>query len=270
MYNEDKKIAVIVGVIVAILLTVMGSTKIIRQGEVGVVTRLGRATGREMDAGLNLKIPFIEGVVRMDTKIQKVDVEGINAGSKDLQTVNIDAVINYHINKEDASDIFSNFQDDDQLYEKVIAPAIQESTKSVVSKYKAEEILTKREEVKQLLDTQLKERLAKYWVYVDDISITNVTFSAEFDAAIEAKQVAEQEAQKAKYEAEKAITQKQAEVDKAKLDVEKAKAEAEQNKVQSQQLTDEILEKMWIEKWNGVLPTVVSDSSGIMYNLNVE
>ena len=267
MYKDELKGCfgpVIMAVVLVVVVALIGSTKTIRQGEVGVVTRFGKATGREMEAGLNWKAPFIDSVVRMDTKIKKVDAEA-SAGTKDLQVVTTKVALNYHINSSDASDIFSQLGDDDRLYETVINPAIQEVVKATFSQYKAEELLTKREEVKLAIDEKLTERLVTYWVHIDDISLTDIDFSAEFNAAIESKQVAEQEAQKANYEADKALTQKQAEVDKAKLDVEKAKAIAEQNKIQTRELSDRILQKMWIEKWNGVLPTVVSDDTSLLY-----
>jgi len=250
------------------LIIILSSFTIIRQGEVGVVTRFGRATGREMNPGLNFKAPIIEGVTRFDTKIKRADANA-GAGTKDLQTVNTSIVLNYHIQGADTSDIFSNLGDDDKLFDKVIYPAIQEVVKASFSQYKAEELLTKREEVKTVIDVKLSERLLTYWVYIDDISVTDITFSEEFDKAIEAKQVAEQEAQKAQYEKQKAITDKEAEVEKAKLDVEKAKAIAEQNRLQTKELSQQILQKMWLEKWDGKLPQVMGgDGSSLIYNLN--
>ncbi len=239
------------------ILTILGigvflfffSFSIVKQGEVGVVTRFGRATGREMSAGFNWKAPIIESVTKMDTKIKRSDATA-SAGTKDLQTVNTTIVLNYHINGKDASDIFSQLGDDDSLFDKVIYPAIQEVVKASVSQYKAEELLTKRDEVKSVIDAKMSERLATYWVNVDDVSITDITFSQEFDSAIEAKQVAEQMSQKAQYE------------------VATAKAEAEKNRVQTEQLTPQILQKMWIEKWNGILPQVVSDDTNLMYSIS--
>lgn len=248
MDTENRFIKGIGTVVIIALFLLIPSTKIVKQGEVGVVTRFGRATGREMSAGLNWKAPFIESVTKMDTKIKRSDATA-GAGTKDLQTVNTSIVLNYHIQSADASDIFSQLGDDDSLFDKVIYPAIQEVVKATISQYKAEELLTKREEVKTVIDTKLSERLLAYWVYVDDVSLTDITFSNEFDKAIESKQVAEQKAQQAQYE------------------VETAKAEAEKNNAQTQALTPEILRKMWIEKWDGKLPTVMSGDSNLIYSI---
>ncbi len=244
MKAKVNTVAVVVGVFILLLLSM--SWKIIRQGEVGVVTRFGKTTGRIMQPGLNWKIPLAEAAVIMDTKIRRADTRA-QAGTRDLQTVDTSIVLNYHIMSSDTSEIYGNIGDDNKLYEKVIYPAIQEVVKSAFSQYKAEELLTKRDEVKEVIDTRLSERLSTYWVKVDDISLTDITFSKEFDKAIEAKQVAEQMAQKAQYE------------------VVTAKAEAEKNKVQTTALTPEILQKMWLEKWNGVLPQVLGDGVNVMY-----
>jgi regulator of protease activity HflC (stomatin/prohibitin superfamily) len=256
MFNEEKVRRTSVSAIVLYALlglaffTLLFSFAIVKQGEVGVVTRFGRATGREMGAGLNWKLPIAEGVTRMNTRIQRVDATA-EAGTRDLQIVNSAVVLNYHINPEDASEIFGQLGDDDMLFDRVIYPAIQEVVKATFSQYKAEELLTKRDEIKGIIDDKLEERLVGYWVHIDDISLTDITFSPEFDQAIEAKQIAEQEAQKTRYE------------------VETAKAEAEKNKAQTQQLTPEILQKMWLEKWDGKLPQVIGgDGSQYIYNLS--
>lgn len=249
--DEGKSIGkIVLGIVLGVFLLVgfFSSMATIKQGEVGVVTRFGKATGRELGAGFNWVAPYVDSVTRMDTKIKRADATA-SAGTKDLQTVNTTIVLNYHIMAADASDIFSQLGDDDKLFDKVIYPAIQEVVKATTSQYKAEELLTKREEVKLAIDTKISERLLAYWVYVDDVSITDVTFSAEFDAAIEAKQVAEQKAQQTQYE------------------VATAKAEAEKNQAQTQALTPEILQKMFLEKWNGVLPTVMSGDNQLIYQL---
>ncbi len=225
------------------------SITIVEQGEVGVVKRFGRATGKEMPPGWNWKLPFADSVTKMNIRVQRVDSKA-EAGTRDLQIVGTEVVLNYHILPKDATKIYSKLGDDQMLYHRVINPAIQEVVKSIFSQYRAEELLTKRGEVKEKVDQNLSERLATYWVHVDDISLTDITFSKEFDSAIEAKQVAEQMAQKAQYE------------------VETAKAEAEKNWAQTEALTPEILQKLWLDKWDGKLPNVITGDSGqFIYNL---
>lgn len=249
MYNKKVVWRIVSAFLICLVFAALiSATTTIKQGEVGVVTRFGRATGREMGPGFNWKIPFAEGVTKMDVRIKKAEAKA-GAGTRDLQIVNTQVVLNYHILAEDASDIFSDIGDDDMLYDRVIYPAIQEVVKAAFAQYRAEELLTKRDEVKADVDLRLTERLDDYYVRINDVSLTDINFSEEFDTAIEAKQVAEQLAQKAKYE------------------VETAKAEAEKNQAQTKALTPEILQKMWIEKWDGKLPQVVSDDGTFLYNL---
>jgi regulator of protease activity HflC (stomatin/prohibitin superfamily) len=122
--------------------------------------------------------------------------------------------------------------------------------KSATAKKTAEEILTKRAELKTEIDDSLRERLAKYGVTVTDVSITNLTFSQEFTAAIERKQIAEQEAKQAEYGAQKAVQEARAEVNRAK-------GQAEAQALLKSTITAEILQQRAIEKWDGKFPQVM-------------
>lgn len=132
--------------------------------------------------------------------------------------------------------------------DKLVTPALNETFKAATAKYNASELITKRSEVKDDVYQQLKERLEKYGITVLDVSITDFNFSAEFNKAIEAVQIANQEVAKAKQQLE------QAKIDAEKT-VTQAQAQADAQRAQQQTLTPELLQKQWIEKWNGQLPT---------------
>ena len=140
-------------------------------------------------------------------------------------------------------------------YEEVVLnPAIQESVKAVTSKYTAEELITKRNEVSDNCEKELNEKISMYGLMVDSLNITDFDFSDEFNKAIEEKQVAEQ----------KVLTAKQ-ELEKEKIEAEKklvkARAEKEANELKQKSLTDNIIKEKMIEKWNGELPKVSSGSN---------
>ncbi|HVF12729.1 MAG TPA: prohibitin family protein, partial [Actinomycetota bacterium] len=101
----------------------------------------------------------------------------------------------------------------------------------------------------------LKNRLDNYYIIVDDVNIVNFDFSREFNVAIEAKQVAQQEVQKARQELERA------KVD-AERRVTEAQAQAEAQRLQQQTLTPLFVQKIWIDKWDGKLPTYMSGDAG--------
>ena len=125
--------------------------------------------------------------------------------------------------------------------------------KAATAKKTAEEIITRRQELKSDIDKLLVNRLGQYGIILSDVSIISINFSAEFNRAIEAKQVAEQDAKKAVFQAQQATNDATARVNKAEGE---AKAQA----LQTQSLTPELLQKMWIEKWRGEVPSTFSSN----------
>lgn len=215
-------------------------------GSVGVKTRFGAVVG-VLQPGMNVKLPeLFESVTIMNSRILKADVKA-EAGSSDLQTVKTDIVVNYHIDAKKAQDIFQKIGDNVVVEETILRPAVSEVVKASVAKKTAENVLKQRPALKQDIDKELASRMKKYNVFIDDVSVTNVDFSAEYNAAIEAKQVAEQQVKTAQFIADKA--QKDAEAA-----INKAQGEAQAQRLQQQTLTPEILQKMWIQQWNGILP----------------
>jgi regulator of protease activity HflC (stomatin/prohibitin superfamily) len=125
-----------------------------------------------------------------------------------------------------------------------------------MAKYTAEEIITKRGEVKAEVDETLTQRLASYQIAVDDISLVNVHFSERFSEAVEAKQIAEQEAKRAEFIAQKAAVEAEAEVNRAK-------GQAEAQRLVRETITPELLQKLAIERWDGHFPTVLGGDGSI-------
>lgn len=234
---------IVLGVIALfILIAVLSSITFVKAGNVGVVTRFG-AVNRVVYPGIIIKIPFIEAVTAMDTRTQKDQVDASSA-SKDLQTVNSTIAVNYHLEGSKAVDIYQNIGID--YVDKVVAPAIQETFKSITAQYTAEELITKREILREKAQSSLTKKLARYSIIVDNFNIVNFEFSVDFNNAIEQKQVAQQNLEKAKIEATTALTQATGQ----------ANAQAELKN--SGSLTPEYLEFLAIQKWNGVLPNATN------------
>lgn len=223
--------------------------KIVQEGNVGVVKTWGAANGTLFEPGFHFKLPFINGVTDIETRVKK-DQSDANAGTKDLQSVKVAVAINYQIPKDKAVELYKQIGDDENVKERILDPAVQETVKAVTAKYTAEELLTKRGEVSIQIDTDLKNALSKYNLNVIDVSIVNFEYSKEFDQAVEAKQVAEQRVKQAQFE-----------LDKAKKDI-------EQLRLQKEQLNDQLLMQKWIEKWDGKLPQYVGgDEAGMLIQL---
>lgn len=239
-----KDVVITIGVLLAIAL--ISSFSVVPAGKVGMVTQFGNPTGRLIDPGLAMKFPFIQSVRDTNLRVTKDEVDA-KAATKDLQDVTIKVAVNRRLDRNNVIAQYNKVGAEKNIDNVVVQPAVQEAVKQVSAQYTAEELITKREEVKNKIDSTLASKLADYYVIVDDVLIVNFDFSKEFNSAIEAKQVAEQKAKQ------------------AKLEVEQVRQEAEKYKLQSQQLNEMILQKMWIEKWDGKLPQVVSDKSLVSY-----
>lgn len=223
---------------------------VIQAGERGVVfSNVSGIEDKVLGEGVHFRTPFVQSVTSLSVQVQKNEVKA-EAASKDLQTVNTQIVVNWHLDASKVNKIYQSIGDEKAVVDRILTPAVSEVVKAAVAQKTAEEILTKRPELKVDIDERLRSRLATYNVILDDVSVTNVDFSKEFNAAIEAKQVAEQEAKQAFYLAQKAENE-------AKAAVEKAKGVAEAQKLVKETLTPELLQKMTIEKWNGNYPTYV-------------
>lgn len=241
-------LSITLAVICLAIMTFLSSITVIGVGEVGIRTRFGNIVGTQLTSGLKFKTPFIEKITKINVRVQKIEKTGGSA-SKDLQDVKIAVAVNYRVESEKVKILFKNvgvkYQD------VVLAPAVQESIKSISAMYTAEELITKRQEVSLKMQKKLEEKVEKYGLLIDNFNITNFNFSDAFNQAIEEKQVAEQKVATAKNALEKARIE-------AEQKIVEAQASAEANKLMERSLTDAILQQRAIEKWNGQLPTYYS------------
>ncbi len=233
---------------------------IINAGERGVLMEFGKVQQIVLDEGIHVIIPIINTVKKISVRVQKQQIAA-EAYSKDLQDVFTEVALNWHILPGEVNLIFQKIGTEKEVVEKIINPAVEEVLKAVIAKYTAEEIVTKRGEVKLGVDESLTKRLHDYYIAVDDISLVHVNFSDKFSEAVEAKQIAEQEAKRAEFLALKAVKQAEAQVNLAK-------GETEVNRLLHQSLTPEILERQAIEKWNGKLPLIVSSDTPRFFNIS--
>ena len=259
MENKTKVIMeIVITVIIIGIVVLIASITTVPTGYVGVKTRFGQVQDDVIQEGFNLKAPFIESIVKIDCRTQKYEI-ATEASSKDLQKIsNLKVVVNYNVDKNNANNLYKEVGKDYQTV--LIEPAILESIKQGISQYTAEETITKRSEVADVIINLLKEKLENKGVTVTALNITDLSFSEEFDTAVEQKQIVEQETQKAQYELEKAKVENEKKI-------ENAKADAEVMRQQNEQITDNYLrlkeienEQKAIEKWNGQLPTTTSNA----------
>jgi regulator of protease activity HflC (stomatin/prohibitin superfamily) len=158
-------------------------------GQRGVVIRFSAVTGRVLEEGLQTKMPFLESVVRMSVQTQKYEADS-SAVTNDLQDVSTTIALNWRLDPGQADEVYKTLGL--QYIERIAAPAIQEVIKQVTAKFNAEDLILRRDEVKNAIADGLSTRLLERGIITETLSITNFEFSATFTAAIEAKVAAEQ------------------------------------------------------------------------------
>jgi regulator of protease activity HflC (stomatin/prohibitin superfamily) len=250
-----KKVAYIVGIFI-LLIIVISSFRIIDAGEQGVITRLGKVQGETLAPGIHFVAPVIDKLYIFSTRIRKMEASSDSA-SKDLQSVTTTIALNFQLDPKNINKLYQEVGVEWQA--RIVDPSIQESVKSATAQFTAEELITKRSEMKAAVTELLKARLSSKYIMVDDVSITDFRFSQEFEKAVEAKQVAEQSALKARQDLERVKVE-------AEQRVTTAQAEAESLRLQREVLSPDLLQLRAIEKWDGKLPQATSGNPFI--NLN--
>lgn len=242
-----------------ISLLTLGLVVFVPSGQSCALTQFGKAVGT-LEPGIHYKKPFgIEGTVCFDTRVQKIETNA-DAASRDLQTVTSTIALNYQVNSNRVEFVYSDLGRNYE--ENIIAPVLQESVKAATSKFTAEELVTKRVEVKEEIKKIITEKLDGSGLLVTDFNIVNFSFSESFDKSIEAKVTAEQDALAAKNKLEQIKFEAEQEIEKAR-----GKAEAQRIEGQSLRENPQVIELRSIEKWNGQLPQYMTGTVPFV-NLN--
>ena len=251
------------------------SFTIVPAGNTGVILTLGKVAETSFTEGFHVKAPFIQQVESMSNKIQFYETPA-SAVSKDLQTVSSTIAVNYRLVSDKSADMYKNVGVDYQTV--LITPVVQECMKSATAKYTAEQLITERAAVGDEVKSDLDKKLNGYGIYIEKFNIVNFDFSAEFNTAIEAKQVAEQNLLKTKTEQEQAKVIAKTEAEKkviaanaeAEAILAEAQAQADANKLLEESLSNKVIAYEQIQKWNGVMPKVTGSDSGLLINVDLE
>lgn len=266
---------IVIGLVLLIIFFTSFGT--VSAGFRGVKTRLGAVVG-VIEPGFYLKLPIIERVHLMEVKTRtvnydkngkegdKIDSSQLAGASKDLQDVSIGIVVNYHITPTKVDAIFSQYSSVQNYENNVIEPIIREVVKSTSAQYTAEELVTKRAEYSDKVNTTLISRFTEKDAIMERFNVTNFEFSKSFTQAIEAKVTAVQnaEAQKNKLEQIKY---------EAQQTIETARAQAEAIKIQAQAINSQggadYVALQAIAKWNGILPVQMIPGGAVPF-INVK
>ena len=275
--NFGKAKGVIIGIIVLIIIGVVASqsAQIVESGHRGVLLHWSAVDVSipPLEEGLHFVVPFQDSIVNMEVRTLKF-TKDTSSASKDLQTVTTEVTVNY---RADPNAVNTLYKEVGLQYEnRVIQPAVEEVVKQVTANYNAEELITKRPQVKTDIEQEIGVRLNVYNIVTEVISITDFQFSPLFSQAIESKVEAEQKAQKAendliRIEVEARQLEAQAE-GTAAANIAEASGEAEAIRIINESLANNPLYLEWLktQAWDGKLPLVVGEGGTPFIQIPVE
>ncbi|CAK97166.1 prohibitin-2 [Aspergillus awamori] len=232
-------------------------------------SRVGGVKKEIYSEGTHLRIPWIETPIIYDVRAKPRNIASLT-GTKDLQMVNITCRVLSRPRVDALPQIYRTLGQD--FDERVLPSIVNEVLKSVVAQFNASQLITQRENVARLVRENLARRAARFNIALDDVSLTHLTFSPEFTAAVEAKQVAQQEAQRAAFLVDKARQEKQAFIVRAQGEarsaeligdaIKKSKSYIELRKIENARQIAQILQE------NGGRNKLYLDSQGLGLNVN--
>lgn len=283
-------ISFIAGITICILSIVLASTVSVPTGHTGVVTTFGRVENYTLDAGFHMKAPW-HSIVSMDNRVQKATIE-LACFSSDIQEVNCQYTVNYQISKTNAQDIYRTVGS--AYFDTVITPNVQESVKTIMAHYTAENLIGQRDKLAAEIEELLGTQLIKYNIEVVSTAIEDMDFTDAFTNAVEEKQVAAQNKLKATIEQEQKTIEAQQQAERQKIEAEAAaevakiqaaadlevqkinadaaeytgRKEAAKNEAIANSLTPELIDYIRVTQWDGKLPTtVLGNDSSLLVNL---
>jgi regulator of protease activity HflC (stomatin/prohibitin superfamily) len=246
--DPANTVIVLVAIVLSALLLVGQALFIVPAGKVAVVTTLGKVSGGSRLPGLNLKIPFIQSVNPFDVRTQ-VRPEEFSTLTKDLQVIEATATVKYAVRSEEAGRIYRTIASNDRdIYPRIIQPSLLKALKSVFSQYELITIATEWNDISAIVERTVAEELNKFdYVEVRSLDLTGLQIAKEYRAAIEQKQIAEQQ------------------LLRAQTEVKIAEQEAIRYDTLNRSLDDQVLFKLFIDKWDGrteVVPALPGSSGG--------
>ncbi len=238
----------IVAAVLGTLLLLTQTVFIVPAGNVAVVTTLGKVTGAPRQPGANIKIPLAQNTSLFDVRTQ-VRPEQFSTLTKDLQVIQATATVKYAMKPAEAGRIYETIAtDDQQIYPRVIQPSLLKALKSVFSQYELVTIATEWNSISELVQEKVAEELRKFdYVTVQGLDLTGLQIAEEYRAAIEQKQIAEQQ------------------LLRAQTEVRIAEQEAKRYQTLNSSLDDQVLYKLFLDKWDGqtsVVPALPGAAAG--------
>ena len=228
---------------------------VVPAGQVAVVTTLGKVSGGARKPGLNFKIPFVQNTYPFNVQTQ-VKPEKFESLTKDLQVIAATATVKYALKPEEAGRVFRTISyNDREIYNRIIKPSLLKALKSVFSKYELVTIASSWSDISELVEQTVADELTKFdYVDVQALDLTGLEIAEEYRAAIEQKQIAEQQ------------------LLRAQTEVKIAEQEAQRYETLNRSLDNQVLFKLFLDKWDGktqvvpALPGTTGNGTPVIVN----
>ena len=273
--NISKRARIVMAAAGALLMLLSASFTIVPTGYTGVKTTFGQIDNTTLQNGFNAKIPFVQSITLVNNKQQDISFHNtVWSESKEQTVVFMENVtVTYQIATDKSAWIFANVANytDNLLGEDLIASALKTATKKL-----ATIDVTNRGKIEPLakteIQTALNEKYGTSTVNVLKVVINNMDFEDSYNEAIAQRQIAQQNYEIAQIENQTAIEKAEAQAEAVRLTAQGeadaaiivAEGKAESNRVVAASITDNTIKQDYIEKWNGELPKVTSESGLIM------
>lgn len=264
--------ALITTAVIVLLAIILAFTSFytVKEGSVAIIERFGRVIGVK-EPGLHFKLPFADKKTTIVTREQTIKFGGdeefapIRVSTKDMQTIGVDLTVSNITT--DPMKVYKSFVGR-QLYS-MLLPRIKDSVQTNVSKYTIEEFVSKRATLADDIFNDIKKKTEKYGIVITNVSITNHRFSEVYRNAVEEKKAAEQAVETEKALQKKKIVEQESKIKLAELKVKERELEAKANKVETESITPELLNKWFLEKWDGKMPAVTGGNGGFVLPSNI-
>jgi len=251
--GKNFGIAIAIAIFIIIMLTLC--IRVVDTGEVAVVTRFGAIMGSQGE-GLHFKSPIDEYHTIRVTQDQVEDV--YYTATKDTQSIEQMIVTQVIVNPTRCEDLYRLFKGNH--IDGIVKPVLYDGFKSATAGFTLEDAIAKRDQLSAKMLENVKDNLANYGIIIVSVEIKDVQIPEDYRKAVEEKKVAEQIRARTEIEKQTAII-------RAEQELEVRKLEAEANKIMTESLTNEILQKMYLDKWDGKLPLYMGGGESEGFNL---
>jgi regulator of protease activity HflC (stomatin/prohibitin superfamily) len=235
-------------------------------GYVGVVVQLGQVQPNTLPPGLYFRPFLIQNVIDFETRVRPHNFKAIDAASREYQSVKLTGTLNFSVDGQQADDLYIRVGLD--FADRVIDSAFADIVKEVVPQYAVTEILPKRDEIRSATKQKMQAALGRYGIIVEDVYLSDISFSPEYTQAIEQKQVAQQAVERER----EVLNQKRIQADQAEAqakgeaaaEVARAQGSAQANKLLTESITPELIEYQRVQKWDGKLPLYQGSDASVL------